>query len=225
MTHFDYYQGHKISYAHGYQEIYLPEHPRARASGSVYVHDLVAEQIVGRTLLSNEVVHHIDEDKSNNSIENLMVFDSYGSHNAYHCISRCKFTTDFTLYRHNGVYHCESDVSVILGKCVYAGKSQVTPKGETRVRLQKMKICPSCGGMMTQHANLCHNCRAMQQRKVVRPCKQQLKADLQYIHSFVGVGKKYGVSDAAVRKWCKLYGIPFKTSEIKRLTPHDWKIL
>lgn len=28
--------------------------------------------------------------------------------------------------------------------------------------------------------------------------------------SFVEIGRMYNVSDNAIRKWCKLYGLPFK---------------
>ena len=28
--------------------------------------------------------------------------------------------------------------------------------------------------------------------------------------SFVEIGKKYGVSDNAIRKWCKKYNLPYK---------------
>src|SRR5581483_12144254 len=41
-------------------------------------------------------------------------------------------------------------------------------------------------------------------RKVERPTHGQLKADLESM-SFVAVGRKYGVSDNAVRKWIRWY--------------------
>jgi uncharacterized protein YjcR len=41
-------------------------------------------------------------------------------------------------------------------------------------------------------------------RKVDRPTYEQLKADLSSM-SFVAVGRKYGVSDNAVRKWLRSY--------------------
>lgn len=36
-------------------------------------HRIIAEKIVGRELLSNEIIHHIDGDKRNNSLSNLIV--------------------------------------------------------------------------------------------------------------------------------------------------------
>jgi transposase-like protein len=43
-----------------------------------------------------------------------------------------------------------------------------------------------------------------ERRKVPRPSHQQLLSDLQTM-SFVAVGRKYGVSDNAVRKWLRYY--------------------
>lgn len=53
---------------------------KLRGTGSGYVkqngrhgHRVAAEKKIGRALLFGEVVHHIDEDKSNNDPENLQV--------------------------------------------------------------------------------------------------------------------------------------------------------
>ena len=43
-----------------------------------------------------------------------------------------------------------------------------------------------------------------QSEKVKRPTKEQLEMDLSQM-SWVVVGRKYGVSDNAVRKWIKYY--------------------
>lgn len=47
-------------------------------------HRIVMEEKIGRLLLGNEVVHHIDEDKKNNHPDNLMVFDNNSAHIKYH---------------------------------------------------------------------------------------------------------------------------------------------
>lgn len=61
----------------GYVTVYCPSHPRAMCGtgyeGYVYEHILVAESMLGRPLLSDEVVHHLDFDKSNNTHTNLLV--------------------------------------------------------------------------------------------------------------------------------------------------------
>lgn len=47
-------------------------------------HRVVVERYLGRKLLPDESVHHIDEDRTNNKIENLIVFETNGHHIAYH---------------------------------------------------------------------------------------------------------------------------------------------
>lgn len=39
----------------------------------VFIHRVVAEMKIGRTLFKNEAVHHVDQDKENNSWENLEI--------------------------------------------------------------------------------------------------------------------------------------------------------
>lgn len=64
----------------GYVLVYKPDHPHCSASGYVREHRLVMEQKLGRYLEKHEAVHHIDENTSNNSPENLELFDSNGRH-------------------------------------------------------------------------------------------------------------------------------------------------
>lgn len=47
-------------------------------------HRVVMENKLGRKLLPNEVVHHIDMDKLNNHPENLMLFPNNSEHIKYH---------------------------------------------------------------------------------------------------------------------------------------------
>jgi len=50
----------------------------------VYEQRLIVEQHLGRKLRRGEVVHHINEDRADNCVENLMVFSSNGAHLKYH---------------------------------------------------------------------------------------------------------------------------------------------
>ena len=58
-------------------------------------------------------------------------------------------------------------------------------------------------------------CRGLGQRKANRPTKKHLVALLLDIANYSAIGRMYGVSDNAVRKWCIAYGLPTKTA--------DWK--
>lgn len=64
----------------GYIYIYMPDHPNAIKAGYVLEHRLVMESHIGRILDKKEVVHHKDQDSSNNQIDNLELFSSNAEH-------------------------------------------------------------------------------------------------------------------------------------------------
>ena len=43
--------------------------------------------------------------------------------------------------------------------------------------------------------------------------------------SFVELGKKYGVSDNAVKKWCISYNLPSKKKDINNISDIDWELI
>jgi len=57
----------------GYIKIYLPGHHRGTHQGYVFEHIAVAEKAFGRQIELDEVVHHIDGDRQNNSPSNLVI--------------------------------------------------------------------------------------------------------------------------------------------------------
>lgn len=66
-----------------YSWIYCPEHPSANNAGSVHEHIIVVERKIGRRLLKDEEVHHIDEDTHNNDPANLQIL-SHRDHTRIH---------------------------------------------------------------------------------------------------------------------------------------------
>ncbi|MEE5181020.1 HNH endonuclease [Bacillus subtilis] len=78
----------KIIENNGYITVYMPSHHRAKANGMVYEHIVEVEKKLGRLLKENEVVHHEDENRQNNKIENLFVFKSASDHTRFHKTGR-----------------------------------------------------------------------------------------------------------------------------------------
>lgn len=81
---------------------------------------------------------------------------------------------------------------------------------------QILKYCIDCGKLIDPRAERCRSCFDIYQRRVNRPTKEELFSFLtKNKGNFKAAGKEYGVSDNAVRKWCKRYEIPSHSSDYK----------
>ena len=81
---------------------------------------------------------------------------------------------------------------------------------------EKYNLCPVCkNNIKTLRANMCINCYNAE-RSNNMPSKDVLEK-LIYEKSFSEIGRMYGVSDNAIRKWCKKYSLPNKRSEINQI--------
>lgn len=78
----------KLATHNGRKVVYCPSHPNANGSGYITRHRLVMEQELKRYLREDEVVHHIDGDFTNDSLDNLEVFETTGQHTKYHTEER-----------------------------------------------------------------------------------------------------------------------------------------
>ena len=68
----------------GYVFIYKPDHKYSKTKqGWIFEHRSVVEDFLKRGL-KGECIHHIDENKQNNKIENLMLFKSNKEHSSFH---------------------------------------------------------------------------------------------------------------------------------------------
>jgi len=68
----------------GYVLLWMPDHHLADVRGYVYEHRLVAEQKLGRPLLPDEIVHHVNEVIADNRSENIEVLPSIAYHRLRH---------------------------------------------------------------------------------------------------------------------------------------------
>ena len=63
----------------GYRVIYFPNHPSAMKSnnwnGFIYEHIVKAERMLGRSLTKKEYVHHLNSNRLDNRVENLLVLE------------------------------------------------------------------------------------------------------------------------------------------------------
>lgn len=146
----------------GYIVLYRPEHFHIMKSenwnGYVYEHRYIIEQELGRSLKDDEIVHHIDEDRSNNKRSNLQLT---------------------TKSEHQTIHH----------------------------GIKVKSYCIDCGVELTEsRAKRCVKHSRIAMRKVAWPSKEQLENDIANLN-MLAIGRKYGVSDNAVRKWLQSYSI------------------
>jgi predicted nucleic acid-binding Zn ribbon protein len=184
----------------GYVVVYVPGHPSSMTSdnwnGWIYEHILTAERLIGRRLEKDECVHHLDRDRSNNHPSNLIVILKSQHSKLHRWLDR-------------GAPGCESSCENPLnsGKPKVGEKKQVIgiPKEP-----KELKHCLSCGNPIVTTANkhYCSSkCSTLASRKVERPSKEELERLIWEIPT-TAIANRYGVSDNAVGKWCKSYGIP-----------------
>ena len=77
----------------GYLLVYKPDHPRTRVGnngkyGYVLEHIIIVEKHLKKLLNDKEVIHHINENRADNRLENLYLFPSNSAHSKYHKLFR-----------------------------------------------------------------------------------------------------------------------------------------
>lgn len=72
----------------GYKYIYNPNHPFATKYGYVLEHRLIMEKYFKRYLAKEEIVHHINHNKLDNRLKNLILIGSFSAHSKIHFSDR-----------------------------------------------------------------------------------------------------------------------------------------
>ena len=92
---------------------------------------------------------------------------------------------------------------------------------------KQKKYCKNCGIEISRAATYCRSCAAKvakQNNMISRPSREELKNMIR-TSNFTQIGRDFGVSDNAIRKWCDSYGLPRHSKEIKKYTDEEWNLI
>lgn len=175
-------------------------------------------------------LHHINEIHTDNRLENLLVLcpnchamtDSHINIEQLDSLIK-KQEIEGHKIREALIVKFEKEKAIINSKNSAIKENveakPIKPKFRKKPNLEP-KYCKYCGkeleGRARQNKYCSQEC-AHKANGSKRPDVFTLLNDFKELKSFVQVGKKYGVTDNAVRKWCSTYGILDKIKEQSKL--------
>lgn len=98
----------------------------------------------------------------------------------------------------------------------YCGFNQKDKKQENK------NYCIDCGAEISKKALRCNKCSHKLQERVERPEREELKFLIRTM-PFTTIGKKYGVTDNTIRKWCDAEKLPRTKKEINNYSDIEWE--
>lgn len=144
------------------------------------IHRDVMEKKIGRKLLPNEVVHHIDGNKKNNNPNNLLIFRTFADHNRYHI-------TGIMIEMEDGTFTSPPIYNTFICKnCGNTFKS-------------KKKDCIFCSISCQIDYITIHD----------KPTREEMVKKLRK-QSLNKIAEEYNVSYDTAKNWTKKYHIPVK---------------
>lgn len=167
-------------------------HPQITKKGLMQEHRLVAEQIIGRILKPEEVVHHIDEDTLNNNIDNLMIFAKARDHNAFHG-GAPTWSNDGLVWHSSSVIHPK--VCEICNK-IYIPQTKV----------ERSRFCSK-------------ECQNKSQIKIQEHDIKEIQNILTINHGNVSkVARMFGVTPNCIINRLKRAGVPYHSKDYKNVS-------
>ena len=89
-----------------------------------------------------------------------------------------------------------------------------------------LKFCQVCGKQLTgrQQIYCSQECSHKAQEKSPRPPREEFKKLIR-TKSFLEIGRRFNVSDNAIRKWCDKYDLPRRKKDINNYSDEEWELV
>lgn len=113
--------------------------------------------------------------------------------------------------------NCDRQLDTYAGRNLKGKTSALRERYKKhRKELEPPNFCKSCGKPISPKARLCLDCYKKVPKSKAKPAKEVLVRIIRENNgNFLRIGKKLGVTDNAVRKWCKGYGLPYHSKDYK----------
>ena len=111
--------------------------------------------------------------------------------------------------------------------CPNCNQQLETTGNKRGIKLIAKKYCVDCGKEISRRSTRCEDC-ANKQKIIPETNMQVTREELKQLiraKPFTAIGKQFGVSDNAVRKWCIKFNLPTKKSDIKNYSNEEWQSL
>ena len=130
---------------------------------------------------------------------------------------------------HKDINHYNNDLNNLQILCPNCHSIQEGNSGSaigTKVKKEKvineLPKCPKCGKDFSGNGNVCRDCYSISIRTTERPNREELKMLIRN-NSFLSLSKQFGVSDNAIRKWCKSMNLPYQKKIINSYSDKEWE--
>ena len=162
---------------------------------------------------SNEL-HHINGNSTDNRIENLQILCP----NCHSKTNNFKGKNSSIGRRHKSPQELILSEKEVKEREQKRRESRRIPIEKQKRKLLPDKICPICGKTFhpkSKTTKFCSvTCYDKERSKTRRPSYEELIIKLKENKgNFTAIGRFYGVTDNAVRKWCRLYQISDKSKD------------
>ena len=99
----------------------------------------------------------------------------------------------------------------------------ISKRDHIHLKREKNKCC-DCGKEIYKNSVRCVECENIHRRQMPPITRNELKILIR-TKPFTQIGKQFGISDNAIRKWCDKYNLPRKSAEIKKYTDKEWELI
>lgn len=157
------------------------------------------------------IVHHLDGNTTNNLLSNLEV-QSRSQHSHYHAGHKEINTNEWS-----------DEIAGQMGNMI---KTRAEQKRKYRKAHPPTSIiaCPRCGKAINKNGRMCRECYEELISVTNHITRDELKSAIRTM-PFTRIGEMFDVTDNAIRKWCRRYGLPTHSREIKRYTEEEWMLI